>query len=441
MTDEIRPNVLYIFTDQQSASAMSCAGNPDVNTPAMDRLAAEGVLFEQAYCSQPLCTPCRGSMFSGLMPHVCGTYKNGAPIAEEFRQQELGNVLRRAKYDCLYGGKWHVPQGTMPADNDHGFRVFAPRGDHGLAEACVRELKNWTVKPAEARQPFFMVASFINPHDICQIGRGQALPWGAIEESVPTLEECPNLPANFGIPPFEPEIIRVEQACNWAIYPYREHSPEEWRRLRWGYYRLVEKVDRQIGVILDGLDEAGLAENTVVIFSSDHGDGHGAHQWNQKCVLYEEVVRVPFIVRAPGGRRGAAVKDRLVASALDLFPTVCDYAQAAVPEGLPGRSVRPLVEGAGHVEWHDQVVIETFFDGNRGYDATGRAVRTERYKYCVYDRGRYAEQLFDLEHDPGEMVNLAVETRYRDVLLDHRRRLLQYMEETKDTFRPAFVDE
>ena len=431
-----QPNILYVFTDQQSHVAMSCAGNPDLHTPNMDRLAAEGVMFENSYVTQPLCTPCRGSMFTGLMPHECGTPRNNLPIHEHLRGQELGNAMGAAGYDCLYGGKWHVPEGGMPKDNDHGFRVYAARGDTHLADDAIRTLREFVEDGSPDKKPFFMVASYVNPHDICQIGRNMALPWGEIEEPEPRIEEMPNLPANFTKGPFGPEILTIEQEANWALWPFlRNHTPEDWRRLRWGYYRLVEKVDRQIGQILDGLDELGLADDTVLIFSSDHGDGHGAHQWNQKCVLYDEVVRVPFIVQAPGGKPGTVDRQHLISNGLDIFPTICDYAGIDVPAGLRGHSVRPIVEGRNPDQWRDAVFVETFFDGRRGYDTVGRAVRTDRYKYIVYDRGKYREQLFDLQTDPGEMVNLAVEARHNEKLQDHQRLLRTYVTETGDSFR------
>ena len=429
-----RPNILYIFTDQQSGSAMSCAGNDEMSTPAMDRLAEQGTLFDRAYCTQPLCTPCRGSMFTGLMPHECGTTKNNLPIHQHLRSQELGVVLSENGYDCVYGGKWHVPEGHMPEDNDHGFRTISRVRGSRLVEPCTEYFKQHAQDTASDRKPFFMVVSFNNPHDICQIGRNQVLPCGPIEEPEPPLEECPNLPPNFAIPAFEPEIIRVEQEANWAIHPFRTHTEEDWRRLRWAYFRLVEKVDRNIGRVLDGLRAQGLEENTVIIFSSDHGDGHGAHQWNQKCVLYEEVVRVPFIVQAPGGKPGIVDRQHLISNGLDIFPTICDYAGIDLPAGLRGHSVRPIAEGRNPGLWRDAVFVETFFDGRRGYDTVGRAVRTDRDKYVVYDRGRYREQLFDLQTDPGEMVNHAVEARHRATLQEHRHLLQAYVTETDDTF-------
>ena len=368
------------------------------------------------------------------MPHECGTPRNNLPIADHLRPRELGVLLAQGGYDCIYGGKWHLPQVTMPKDNDHGFRVICRYDDRKLPDACTAAFHEHAAKPAADREPFFMVASFGNPHDICQLGRNMALPFGELDEPAPPPEECPNLPPNFAIPAFEPEILRIEQQANWALWPYRTHSPEDWRQLRWGYYRLVERVDRQIGKILDGLQAAGLDDDTVVLFSSDHGDGHGAHQWNQKCVLYEEVVRVPLILRAPGARAGQVVRDRLVSNGRDLYPTICDYAGVAPPDDLQGLSLRPLAEGREPASWRDALFIETTFDGGRGYDTTGRAVRTERHKYIVYDRGKYREQLFDIQADPGEMVNLAVEARHHDLLAEHRALLHAHTQRTADKF-------
>jgi arylsulfatase A-like enzyme len=334
-----RPNILYIFTDQQSAFALGCMGNPDLATPAMDSLAETGRLFVQTYCTQPLCTPSRASMFTGLLPHQCGPTRNGAPIGPQHRGRELAHVLARAGYVCAYGGKWHVPEAEMPEDNDHGFRKICGFDDLRLADTCVSFFRE------RRAQPFFLVASFDNPHNICEWGRSQCLPWGPIGEPPPP-DECPALPANFHVARFEPEIIRIEQRAHWAIYPTVDYTDDDWRRHRWAYYRLVEKVDQQIGIMLDGLRKTGLERETVVIFSSDHGDGHGAHQWNQKSVLYEEAVRVPLIISWKGVTTGGVPDaEHLVSNGLDLFRTVCDYAGVDVPPGLPGLSLRPLAEG------------------------------------------------------------------------------------------------
>ena len=425
-----RPNILFVLTDQLSACALGCMGNPDIETNAIDSLASSGTLFETSYCTQPICTPSRGSMFTGLMPHECGTTTNNLSIHEHLREQELGNILARSGYECIYGGYWGVPEGAMPEGNDHGFRPICGGNDNLLAEACGEVLKERAASAAGRANPFFLVVSFFNPHNVCEYARNMQLPLGPIGDP-PSLDECPNLPHNFLIPPFEPEIIRVVQQHNWSAYPYRDSSPEDWRRLRWGYYRIIEKVDREIGKILSDIREYGLDEDTLVVLSSDHGEGHGAHRWNQKSILYEEVVRVPLIVRAPRGRAGHVDRTHLVSTGLDIVPTLCDYAGIEPPANLRGKSLRPLVEGRAQEAWRDAVFVETVLDSYGG----GRAVRTDRYKYIVYDRGRYPEQLFDMNADPGEMVNLAVESRHSGVLHGHRTLLREHLHLTKDNFR------
>ena len=281
-----RPNILYIFTDQQYAGAMSCAGNADLSTPAMDSLAAGGVRFERAYCTQPLCGPSRASIMTALYPHQVGATRNGMGIDESLRGREMGAIFSAAGYECAYGGKWHIPDLTVP--EDRGFRRICGFNDHQLTDACVEFLQ------ARHDKPFLLVASFDNPHNICEWTRCQRLPWGPIGEP-PALEDCPNLPANFAVPAFEPSFIRYEQRAWPTVYSAADFSQEDWRRYRWAYYRLVEKVDAQIGRILDALKSAGLRDSTLVVFSSDHADGHGSHRWSQKSVLYEEPIRSPLI--------------------------------------------------------------------------------------------------------------------------------------------------
>jgi arylsulfatase A-like enzyme len=196
-------------------------------------------------------------------------------------------------------------------------------------------------------------------------------------------------------------------------------------------------VDGEIGKVLDALDETGLWESTVVIFTSDHGDGQGAHHWNQKWCLYDESVRVPFIVAAPGGRVGQ-VDGRLVSAGLDVVPTICDYAGIQPPGGIHGLSVRPLVEGRDTPDWRTFVASETSF-GNWGTlwgddYPKARMIRTGRYKYVAYDAANPREQLCDLERDPGEMTNLAGAPELAAVLQARRAHLRAWCRRTADAF-------
>src|SRR5690606_22186188 len=144
--------------------------------------------------------------------------------------------------------------------------------------------------------------------------------------------------------PYEAEIIRLEQRVHFPTYPVINYTPDDWRRYLNAYYRLIETVDKEIGKILDALVELGLYDDAVIIFSSDHGDGVAANQWNQESALCEEVVNVPFIVKAPGAFRSNAERPDLVNARLDLLPTICDYASAEAPAHATGKSTRELVE-------------------------------------------------------------------------------------------------
>jgi len=413
LAQNTQPNIVYIFTDQQTALAMSCAGNPDLKTPNMDRIAAEGVRFTNAYCAAPLCSPSRASMFSGMMPSQVRVLENGLPIPEEYRSNTLGHLLSAKGYDCVYAGKWHLPKNNI--DEAHGFRKIHNFGDKGLAESCIGYLQQLPQKP------FFMVASFDNPHNICEYARKQNLPWAEIIE--PPIEECPNLPANFFPAPFEADQVRYEKTRNFNAYPTLNYSSDDWRRYRNAYYRLVETVDFEIGKILDALTKYGLDKNTVVIFSSDHGDGNGAHQWNQKSALFEEVVNIPLIVRLPDKRNAGTVLPQIVSNGSDFFASVCDWAGAEMPTNVVGKSIRPLVEGAIKTEIHKYIVTETCFDTS---NTRGWMVRTPKYKYVVYPAGRYREQLFDISSDRGEQTNLAVEANYAVILNEHRKLLMEW---------------
>lgn len=411
-----RPNIIYIFTDQQTANAMSCAGNPDLHTPNLDRLAAAGVMFNNAYCTAPLSGPSRGAMFTGHYPETVGLSANGAPMPDSLKAQTLGTLIKNAGYDCAYGGKWHLPLLDIP-DKEYGFEHLYKHSDEGLAEACVAYLAR------KHEKPFFLVASFDNPHNICEYARIQNLPYGNI--GTPDLRNCPGLPANFARNPYDADVIKNEKEKNFNIYPTTEFTPEDWRMYRYTYYRLVEKVDREIGKIVDAIDRNNLWDNTVVIFSSDHGDGAGSHHWNQKSALYEEVVNIPFIVTLPGKKHAGKTLPQLINNGVDFFASVCDWAGTRMPKSAVGKSFRKIVEKGNEGTPHQEYVItETQFDGGK---TRGWMVRSERYKYVLYDKGRYREQLFDMQRDRGEMRNLAVEKAYDDELQKHRDILENWM--------------
>ncbi len=412
-----QPNIIYIMTDQQTATALSYIGNSDLHTPNLDRLAAAGMLFDNAYCTSPLSGPSRAAMFTGHYPSTIGLSVNNTPMAEEQRDKTLGTLLSNVGYECVYGGKWHVHTSNIP-DGEFGFKHICDQNDLILADACVDYLSS---KP---KSPFFMVASFDNPHNICEYARSQNLPYGNIEE--PDLRDCPGVPANFAVNPYDADVLHRMRLENYSVYPTMRYEADDWRRYRYTYYRLVEKVDAEIGKIIDAIDANNLWENTVVIFSSDHGDGVGAHQWNQKSALYEESANVPFIVTLPKKKNAGKEMPQLINSGIDLFASICDWAGATPPEGTTGVSFKKLVEKGDNAAAHQEYVItETQFDGSV---VRGWMVRSANFKYILYDRGLNREQLYDMVNDRGEMRNLVVEDAYSEELNKHRDILHEWLE-------------
>jgi arylsulfatase A-like enzyme len=424
-----RPHILIVMADQLGAHVMD-HDEGWVHTPQLDRLRESAAEFSRSYVTFPLCVPSRASLLTGRMPHQLGIRGNRHPAAAStdpvsepgVRTDSLGHLLTAAGYDCAYAGKWHATQASAPPDA--GFGVLRPFGDRGLAEACVQ----WLHERADAERPFVLVASFDDPHTICEYARRQPMPYGDVDPG--ESRDAPPLPRNHLPAPFEPEAVRFEKQAAQSVYGTGAYTPEEWRLYRAAYRRLVERADAYLGRLLDALDETGLAESTLVVFTSDHGDGDGAHQWNQKTALFEECVRVPLLVRGPGVVPGA--RSELVSVGLDLLPTLLAAASASVPNGIIGRPL-PLAEAGGCASSGDRVIaVETRFERADPPLTRGRSVYRGDYKYTVYSWGRHREQLNDLRADPGEQRNLAVESAFDGVRDEMRHALLQWCLETED---------
>lgn len=419
-----RPNFLLIMTDQQTHNAMSCAANPWLKTPAMDSLASRGTRFSAAYCTYPVCSPSRGSIFTGRMPHETGVRLNNQAVAAGV--PALGEMFRTAGYEAVYGGKWHLPRsfdGMTGFTRLIGGHSLGARMDEPLADAAAGWLRQ------QPRQPFFLVASFMNPHDVCDWIRQHP---GSRQHRDP--DRFPPAPANMAVDPLEPEAMQFHRRAGYDLMSQAVGIASSWRRddIRHyihDYYRMVEDVDRCTGRVLDALREAGIEGNTIVAFVSDHGEGLGGHLWAQKASFYEESARIPMILAGPGIRSGHTEYGTL-ASLADLAPTFCDYAGIAAPPEVRGISLRPVLEGG--------TVARTFVAGELIYqDQTreGRMIRTARHKYVVFNGGARPEQLFDLDTDPGEVLNLAARPEGQAELDRHRAILRAWIRTTRDDFK------
>jgi len=224
------------------------------------------------------------------------------------------------------------------------------------------------------------------------------------------------------------------------MMPVADFSEADWRRLQFGYYRMIEMVDRRLGEIMESLRAAGLEDNTLVVFVSDHGDGQGAHKWNQKTVFYDESCRVPFAFYRPGKIEPGS-RDQPVQTGIDLMPTLCGMAGIPPPDNsLPGNDLSGIITRNETGE-RDYIVAGTHFIQGEPIDGVkhtpnGRMVRSRQYKYCVYDVGEDSEELYDMLNDPWEMSNLAANPDCRGILHEHREYLIEYCRAHQDEFNP-----
>lgn len=381
-------NILMISTDQWHADAFGYRGQSLVKTPHSDRLAAMGVDFTRAYSTDPVCAPARTSWLTGRMPAEHGVIGNGRKLSPGM--VDFGQWFGRHGYETAHFGKWHT-SGRDPARSFDFYNGMHPAGQYGDISAA---------KTAEAYllnrrrdKPSLLHVALMNPHDICQIA---CLRTGDGVSPIATGDQLPPLPKNFTARPAEPETMAARVRNSPRRLPIRSWKDADWQLYAWMYYRYCEMVEESIGVVLDALEASGEADNTFIVFTSDHGEGLGHHGLTAKAFLYDESSRVPLLAAFPG-RLPAGVKDeKLFVSGIDLLPSFCTIAGIPQPPDLcgidfvkchqDGSSPRPtLVTSASFGGW---------------------MARDDQYKLIRYDDCPTV-QLFDMQKDPGETVNLA----------------------------------
>ncbi len=445
------PNILVIMTDQQNASMMSCTGNKWLKTPTLDAIASEGIRFTRAYATNPVCVPSRFSLITGRYPSEIGMRENvriGVPKEQvmSLYTNSLGNVFRNEGYQTFYGGKVHLPGMGFKLDKALGFDLLTYDERDSLAIVCADFLLNL----GKQEEPFLLFASFINPHDICYDAIRWATPESNLAKQTPwELDEalklpegisekefyekyCPPLPENHE--PMIGELSSVDSLIKLRVFrnTIREKwTDNDWRLHRWAYMRLTERVDAQIGMVMDALKKSGLSENTVVIFTSDHGDHDASHKLEHKTVLYEEAANIPFLVSFPWMKQKAKVdNEHLVSNGLDLLPTLCDLAGIKIPPGITGRSVLPLINNEKVTDWRDHIYLET---------ENGYMIHTGQYKYELDDYGKIREMFVDLKADPGETINMIDKPEYLNLIDSLRTNLINHLTGTGIQINPPLA--
>jgi len=396
-----RPNILFIHVDQMHHQAISAYGNRCVKTPAIDRIVKDGCSVMNAYTAMPQCCPARASWYTGRMSSETGIPSNGCRLDPNL--PDLGQWLRRrGDYECVYAGKWHI--GGRQVGKSFRLIYGSGRGEYSdgpIARACMGFLENY-----KGDKPFFLNAGFMNPHDCCYTA-GAAGGMGKFALAEDMADKLPPLPKNFAKDPKYAARTRGWTQKHWRYYIY-------------SYYRLVEMVDAEIGRLYDALASSRFADNTVVIFTADHGDGLGFHGKVSKGYMEEEAWRVPLVIVHPGKIEKNKRDAEHLSIGVDIAATICDYAQVdPLPKMTVARSLRPVVEGKGPAKWRDHVIGESFL----GPGQIG--IRDKRHKSIHYGDGRV--KVYDLSTDPLEMKDLAPAADGKAVIARHKKYLRRYV--------------
>ncbi len=425
------PNIIYAFSDEHRWHSMAFSDMPELHTPNMRRLARQGVEFTHCISNYPVCSPHRAILMSGQWPYQQGVIDNAIPLSPD--RMTLGKAFKRAGYRTGYIGKWHLG-GTRaePFGFDHSLiwtdtnTHYDTSSYHPAEGPPVRPRGyNATLMTDQAlefieqhqEEPFFLMLSWNPPHShfLDAPPDKQALyPEGS-------LPQRPN--ANTR------EIERIAET---------EKPVAIWHRNSWPYYKgyhaHVSAIDQELGRLIDYLDQAGLAENTILIYTSDHGSMLGSHQVGGKRQPFEESIRVPFIIRWPG-KIPAGVRNDALFGSIDLMPTVCALAGIPVPESCEGQDFSPHLLGkpggprpASQFIMHIQKKHASH--GEQHPAPLFRGVRTERYTYAVYPDRPWC--LFDNLQDPYQLHNLIDEPSLKDLRTELHRELTDWMKRAHD---------
>ncbi len=418
-----RPNILVVVTDDQRWNALGAAGNPVIVTPTLDRLAREGVRFENAFVTTPICAASRASILTGLYERTHGYTFTKPPLARALTFASYPARLRRAGYRTGFVGKFGVA--VENGAEAEMFDVFQPSSLPYFQDVA-GEKKYLTDLQAEqaiaflhgtrADQPFCLSVSFWAPH--ADDDKQEQYFWPAdLDDLYADVEVQPPPTSEPGFFESLPEFLR--RTLNRERWYWRFDTPAKYQQMVKGYYRMITAADRALGRILDELRRSGRDRDTVVVFTSDNGAFLGDRGYADKWTMHEASIRVPFVVRdprAPAEAQGRVRREMILN--VDILPTVLELAGIEAPAGLPGTSLAPLFAGRS-VAWRDEVFTEHLWDHPQ--IPRTEAVRTERYKYIRYSQHPEFEELYDLEDDFWETRNLITDAGQQQRLAELRR--------------------
>lgn len=415
------PNIILLVTDDQRWDALGVYGNDLIQTPNINRMAEEGVLFENMFVTTSICAPSRATIMTGQYPSRHGIRDFRTSLTRKQLQKTYMGHLKKAGYRVGFIGKWGV--GTSPDNFLDYDKTFPGQGhyfhevdgeQHHLTGMMGDQALEFLDQSARGDAPFMLSISFKAAHVQDSYNVSDTL-----YQYDPALQD---LYSDINIPMPEkaadkyyrqlPEFLQnSENRMRWGV---RFWGPERAQQSLKGYYRLISGVDREVGRIRQKLDEAGLAENTIIIFTSENGMFMGEYGFTGKWYPHRESLRIPLIIYEPGlegQKRGRRLTQQ--ALTLDMAPTIVQMAGLDADPAMQGQSLVPLIEGE-KVDWRKEFFYEHLFDHPR--IPKTEAVRTERWKYIRYvGRQPAYEQLFDLKNDPLEVNNLMLSDGHQSI--------------------------
>ncbi len=431
-----KPNIVFVFSDQQRWDTLGCYGQKLPVSPVLDSLAKAGIRFENAFTPQPVCTPARAVIQTGKYASQCGVYWNGIALPQN--EKTLAHYLDAAGYNLGYVGKWHLAtrknaegknEELIPKEFRGGYDGYWFGADaleetsHGYGGYVYNEkmekveFKGYRVdaitdfgldfiRMQDDKKPFFLFMSFIEPHQQNDIDKVEG-PKGSKEKF-----------ADFAAPA---DLAKSEEKGNW-----QENYPD--------YLGACNSIDSNIGRIVDELKKRGIYENTIIVYTSDHGCHFKTRNKRYKQTPHESSIRIPLIISGPGFSGGKTMNG--LASLIDIAPTILSAAGVEKPPFMPGYVLQDFT-GQGKDIPRDEVFIQ--FSGS----FHGRAIRTKRWKYSVSNMNKekrnnpffteYDEQfLYDLENDPGELKNLVKDPAYAETRKELSAKLLKYIKDVEN---------
>lgn len=446
------PNILMIVADQHRQDCLGINGHPFLKTPNLDKLAETGVNFTNAFTSSPICVPARNSLLHGVWSckHLSIANADTEASRPAIELPTFTQTIKNQGYNLSFIGKWLGGKAKSP--QEFGFDDYIPEGQYATWRA------EQGLEPRPSGMPFFGYDSHITPQQ-------SRLYWGA-SQTIRKLEEQavkdqpflirwdpsePHLPnvvpqpyadmyppesippwPSFGDPLINKPYIQAQQLRSWGLDGW---TWEKWAPLVGRYLGEITLLDQQVGRVLHALETLGIADNTIVIYTCDHGDMCGAHGMIDKhYVMYDDVTRVPLIIRWPGVTQPNRKADDFVIHTIDLAKTLCEMAGAQAPDTFQGESLIPTLKGTGSTQRQD---ILCMYHGNQFGLYSQRMVRNHDWKYVW--NGTAEDELYDLVNDPAERINKAQFLECRDIVRQFRLRLHEWMVQVKDPLDNGWI--